>query len=136
MDLSTSRYAARDLVLQSGRVPIGITVGNPRWPLGYALACNLRELAPTRPMLGLPADVFEQAYRTRLDDLGVEAVCTLLQRCCDEASNDRAILLCFEDLSRPGTSCHRRLFANWWEGATGQEVPELKWDVSQESFFQ
>jgi hypothetical protein len=70
VDLATSRYAAKDLILQSGRVPVGITVGNPRWPLGYQLACNLRLLAPTRPMLGLPTDVFEQIYRARLDDLG------------------------------------------------------------------
>ena len=107
----TSRYAARDLILRSGRVPIGITVGNPRWPLGYVLACNLRALAPTRSMLGLPTDVFEQIYRARLDDLGVEAIRALLQRCCDDAGNDRLVLLCFEDVDQPGKSCHRRMLA-------------------------
>ena len=135
MDLATSRYAARDLILQSGRVPIGITVGNPRWPLGYQLACNLRALAPTRTMLGLPTDVFEQTYRGRLDDLGVEAIRTLLQRCCDEAGNDRLLLVCFEDLSKPGTSCHRRVFADWWREHTGEFVPELQPDVRQEQLF-
>lgn len=135
MDLATSRYAARDLILQSGRVPIGITVGNPRWPLGYALACNLRALAPTRSMLGLPADVFEQIYRARLDDLGVDAIRSLLQRCCDDAGNDRLAVLCFEDLGKPGTSCHRRMLASWWEEKTGEDVPELEPDVRQGQLF-
>jgi hypothetical protein len=135
VDLATSRYAAKDIILRSGRVPIGITVGNPRWPLGYALAGNLRALAPTRSMLGLPMDVFEEIYRARLDDLGVEAIRALLQRCCDDASNDRLALLCFEDLGKPGASCHRRIFAAWWQEATGAEVPELHPDVRQEALF-
>ncbi|MGO9582193.1 MAG: hypothetical protein ACLP36_05235, partial [Acidimicrobiales bacterium] len=109
--------------------------GNPRWPLGYQLACNLRALAPTRSMFGLPTDVFEQAYRARLDDLGVDAIRTLLQRCCDDAGNDRLALLCFEDLGKAGTSCHRRMFAAWWHEATGEEVTELKPGVLQEPLF-
>ena len=126
MDLATSQYAARDLILRSWRVPIGITVGNPRWPLGYVLACNLRALAPTRSMLGLPTDVFEQIYRARLDNLGVEAIRALLQRCCDDASNDRLVLLCFEDVDQPGKSCHRQMLATWWQEHTGDVVPELE----------
>jgi len=135
VNLATSRYASRDLVLQSGRVPIGITVGNPRWPLGYQLACNLRALAPTRSMLGLPTDIFEQTYRARLDDLGVEAIRALLQRCCYEAGNDRLCLLCFENLDEPGKSCHRRMFAAWWQEHIGEVVPELEPDVRQGKLF-
>ena len=135
MDLATSRYAAKDLILQSGRVPVGITVGNPRWPLGYQLACNLRLLAPTRPMLGLPTDVFEQIYRARLDDLGAEAIRALLQRCCDDAGNDRLTLLCYENLDEPGKSCHRRMFAAWYQAHTGESVPELEPAVRQERLF-
>ena len=137
MDLATSRYAARDLILQSARVPVGITVGNPRWPLGYQLACNLRALAPTRSMLGLPTDIFEQTYRARLDDLGVEAIRALLQTCCDDVGNERLLLLCFENLDgEPGKSCHRRMFATWWTEHTGAVVPELEPDVRQEQLFQ
>lgn len=136
MDLATSRYAARDLILQSGRVPVGMTVGNPRWPLGYVLAGNLRALAPTRSMFGLPKEIFEQTYRARLDDLGVEAIRTLLQRCCDEAGNDRLCLLCFENLDEPGKSCHRRMFAHWWQGRTSESVPELQPDGRQTRLFE
>jgi hypothetical protein len=135
VDLATSRYATRDLILRSGRVPIGITVGNPRWPLGYQLACNLRPLAPARSMLGLPTDVFEQIYRARLDDLGVEAIRALLQRCCDDAGNDRLVLLCFEDVDQPGKSCHRQMLATWWQEHTGDVVPELEPDVHQGQLF-
>jgi hypothetical protein len=103
--------------------------------LGYVLAGNLRALAPTRSMLGLPTDVFEQTYRARLDDLGIEAIRTLLQRCCDDAGNDRLVLLCFEDVDQPGKSCHRRQLAAWWAEETGDVVPKLEPDVRQEQLF-
>ena len=135
IDLATSRYGAKDLILQSGRIPIRITVGQPRWPLGYALAYTVRELAPTRPMLGLSTDIFEQTYRARLNDLGVEAIRALLQRCCDDSGNDRLVVLCFENVDEPGKSCHRRMLATLWQEQTGQGVPELQPDVRQEQLF-
>jgi hypothetical protein len=135
VDLATSRYAARSVILQSGRLPIGITLGNPRWPLGYALVCNIRALAPTRAMFGLPSDVFEQTYWARLDELGVDAIRTLLQERCHDAGNNRLVLLCFEDLHEPGKSCHRRIFASWWQEKTGEVVPELEPDVRQSRLF-
>jgi len=87
-------------------------------------------------MLGLPTDVFEEIYRARLDDLGVDAIRALLQRCCDDAGNDRPLLLCFENLDEPGKSCHRRMFATWWTENTSEAVPELEPDVRQEQLFQ
>ena len=48
----TSRYQ-NAAIASSGLVPIGITLGNPRFRLGYALAANLRQLAPTRAMFHL-----------------------------------------------------------------------------------
>lgn len=65
----------------------------------------------------------------------MEAIRALLQRCCDDAGNDRLVLLCFEDVDQPGKSCHRRMLATWWQEHTGDVVPELESDVRQEQLF-
>ena len=137
MNLATSRYQAADLILRSGRVPVGITYGNPRWPLPYKLAGNFRQLAPSKDMFGMEDRcMFEEAYRDKLDRLGVAGVTKLLQKVVDATGNDRLCLLCFEDLTKPGLWCHRRLFANWWLEKTGEDVPELEPAVRQERLFQ
>ena len=51
------------------------------------------------------------------------------------ANNERLVLLCYEDLTKPGLRCHRRLFANWWCENTGDVVPELEPNVRQEQLF-
>ena len=43
--LATSRYQASELILVSGLVPVGISVGRPKFPLGYT-PVYMRELAP------------------------------------------------------------------------------------------
>ena len=65
----------------------------------------------------------------------MEAIRALLQRCCDHAGNDRLLLICFENLDEAGKSCHRRMFATWWQEHTGEVVPELEPDVRQEQLF-
>jgi hypothetical protein len=40
-------------------------------------------------------------------------------------------LLCYEDLSEPGTFCHRRMFAEWWSERTGEKVEELGGPIAQ-----
>jgi hypothetical protein len=75
-------------------------------------------------------------YRDRLDDLGVEGVCDLLTMCVERGNNERLCLLCYEDLTKPGLRCHRRLFANWWTEHTGEAVPELQPDICQNRLFE
>jgi hypothetical protein len=75
-------------------------------------------------------------YRSRLDDLGVDEVRRLLTDCAERANNDRLTLLCFEDLTKPGQRCHRRLFATWWQESTGEVVFELERDVRQNRLFE
>src|ERR1022692_1410154 len=112
MDLATSRYQAANLIEASGRAAVGITRGYSRWKLPYPVITNLRQLAPTREMLAIgDACTFDKMYRDRLDDLGVDEVRKLLNDCAERANNKRLVLLCFEDLTKPGLRCHRRLFA-------------------------
>jgi hypothetical protein len=136
MDLATSRYQAADLIEASGRAAIGITFGYPRFKLRYPLIANLRQLAPTREMIQVDdAHLFEEMYRNRLDDLGVGGVHSLLTTCAERANNERLAILCYEDLTKPGMRCHRRLFAAWWEVNTGESVPELEPEVRQGQLF-
>ena len=136
MDLATSRYQAADLIEASGRAAVGITLGYPRFKLRYPLIANLRQLAPTREMIQVDdAHLFEEMYRNRLDDLGVGGVRELLTMCVERANNERLAILCYEDLTKPGMRCHRRLFSAWWEVNTGESVPELQPDVRQEQLF-
>ena len=53
--LYTSRYQARSLILASGAVPVGITVGTPRFKTGYKYRM-LKDLAPDRWMLQAPEE--------------------------------------------------------------------------------
>jgi len=136
MDLATSRYQAADLIEASGRAAVGITLGYPRWKLRYPLIANLRQLAPTREIIRIEdADVFEEMYRSRLDDVGLDEVARLLTDCAERANNERLVLLCFEDLTKPDLRCHRRLFSAWWHKNMGEDVPELESDVRQEQLF-
>jgi hypothetical protein len=79
--------------------------------------------------------LFEELYRNRLDDLGVGEVRALLTMCVERANNERLVMLCYEDLTKPGLRCHRRLFAAWWLENTGEFVPELEPAVRQGQLF-
>jgi hypothetical protein len=136
VNLATSRYQSADLIEASGRAAVGITLGYPRWKLRYPVVANLRQLAPTREIIGIEdAHLFEELYRNRLDDLGVGEVRALLTMCVERANNERLVMLCYEDLTKPGLRCHRRLFAAWWLENTGEFVPELEPAVRQGQLF-
>ena len=136
MDLATSRYQAADLIKTSGRAAVGITLWYPRWKLRYPLVANLRQLAPTREIIQVgDASIFEEMYRQRLDDLGIGGVHELLAMCVQRANNERLALVCYEDLTKPGLRCHRRMFAAWYQEHTGESVPELEPEVRQEQLF-
>jgi hypothetical protein len=136
MDLATSRYQAADLIEASGRAAVGITLWYPRWKLRYPLVANLRQLAPTREIIHVgDASIFEEMYRQRLDDLGIGGVHELLVMCVQRANNERLALACYEDLTKPGLGCHRRMFAAWYQEHTGESVPELEPAVRQEQLF-
>jgi hypothetical protein len=123
MKIATSRYQARERILESGLAPVGATVGNPRFKLGYELAGRCGMIAPYG-LLGrdLTEEEFEAGFRARLERFGVDEIRAKLE----ELAGDRpgVVLLCFEDV-HAGEACHRRVFADWWREQTGEEVPEL-----------
>jgi hypothetical protein len=122
--LVTGRYQLNEF---GGRLPIGITRRLPRWKLPYALAATVMEAAPTAAQLKISGDAeFTRSYRARLDEFGVGHFRRVFSEIARKHDKLSLALLCYEDLTKPGEFCHRRVFAQWWQEQTGQEVPELQ----------
>lgn len=103
-------------------VKVRITLGKPRFPLGYRYV-EMKELAPDGWMFHLEGDEFRRKYRQKLDDIGIEWLKVRFEEIRRSENRDEFALLCFEP---PGEHCHRRDFAGWWEEKTGQTVAELE----------
>lgn len=123
--LATSRFHAREVVQRSGLVPVGIVVSPPRWALGYQLAGNVTLLAPVGLLDVEAAEEFAARYRERLEAVGVAPIERILRGFAEAFDAPGCVLLCYENLEKPGEWCHRRVFAEWWQERTGAEVPEL-----------
>jgi len=124
MRLATARYFDAKAIKESGLSPVASTVGFPKFPLGYDFAGLSPHIAP-RGIFGrdLTEAAFRKQYRKRLDSFGPTRIMALLEAIADAEGTEGVVLLCFCDLEKG--YCHRRLFAEWWEQSTGQEVPEL-----------
>ncbi|MEU4028044.1 hypothetical protein [Streptomyces anulatus] len=106
-------------------VPVRITLGGVRFKLPYSLTHSVRELAPRRNYLHKSEPEFTAAFRSDLDQLGPDRIAARLRQIAEAEGDHRLVLLCFEDLAKPGLWCHRRTFAAWWKDRTGDEVREL-----------
>ena len=123
----TARY--RNVALLSGRyAPVRITLGTPRFRLGYTLVGEIRDLAPPRALFHIETrEEFEPRYREHLDRIGVEAIVAQLAALHQRTGQDLA-LLCFERVDQ-GDWCHRLCFSAWWKDRTGiviEELPEVE----------
>lgn len=121
-ELFTCRYQGFEPAMGT---PVRITLSAPRWTLPYALEHQVREAAPSREYFGSPRPDFERAYRAQLDSFGVDFFGPRFQEVAVAGRDLRLVLLCFEDLAKPGEWCHRRMFATWWREQAGAQVREL-----------
>lgn len=111
-------------------IPVRITVGNPRFKLGYELRHKIKEAAPDaytlkwddKPRFRL--HLIRKFNKTGVDEFRrmFADIAAAEDTTLDETT---VVLLCFEDLGKPGLWCHRTMFAEWWTGETGELVPEL-----------
>ncbi|MFF7586721.1 DUF488 family protein [Kitasatospora purpeofusca] len=106
-------------------VPVRITRGAPRFRLPYQLLHTVAELAPGAAYFNRPQPEFTAAYRADLAALGAHRIAERLGAIAEQEREQRLVLLCFEDLAKPNEWCHRRIFAEWWLEATGDQVREL-----------
>jgi hypothetical protein len=124
LKLATSRYQERDLIIASGLAPVRITLGAPKFDLGYELAGEIPELAPSRRIFGLPWEHFEPAYLEQLEHVDWPDIERRLGAIVASRGAPGGVMLCFENVLA-GEHCHRRLVAEWIEDQTGLVVPEL-----------
>lgn len=120
----TSRYSNPEL--RSGKyTAVRISLGTPKWPLGYVIESHIPMLMPAGIFgkYDSDPDAFRVAYYQILEKAGVNKIRNALARY--EIYGKDVVLLCYEDIRKPGNYCHRTMFADWWKIKTGQEIPEL-----------
>lgn len=101
---------ARWKLIPADLTPVAISAGVPRWYRGR----RMPELAPSRELLNNRDADFETEYRRLLKRLRPKRIAKQL--------GYQTVLLCWE---APGFRCHRRIVADWLEGALDVRVPEL-----------
>ena len=105
--------------------PVRISAGNPRYPLPYVVKDKAAILAPPYRILKLnDQEEYRRIYFEQLDGHGVRKIYSVLKSLAEPGKE--IVLLCFEDIRKPGQWCHRRMFAEWWEAKTGRKVEELE----------
>jgi len=126
MAIWVSRYSNKEL-RKGNYYPVGISLGTPKWPLGYEVREQCYSLAPKGFMLNLEKDEYREAYFQKLDDLGREKIFGIVSRLDEKAraENKELVLLCYEDVRNPDEWCHRTMFAEWWGINVGEVIEEL-----------
>lgn len=126
MAIYTSRYSNKEL--QSDKYyPVGISLGTPKFSLGYELRGHCYSLAPKGYMFNLEPEPFKEAYYKKLYNIGSEKIKDMVIR-FDKAAQQEGkelVLLCYEDIRIPSDWCHRSVFADWWAENTGEIIEEL-----------
>lgn len=108
------------------------SIGAPRFPLKYSLAGNMSALYPPRHVFqlaqrGCTEAEYTKAYVQHLSATfpTIEVIRDYLRGYATQHQGRALVLLCFCDITQPGAFCHRRIFADWYEGFTGDSIPEL-----------
>jgi len=104
-------------------VLVQASVGRPRF---FKHAMEVAEILAPWGILGTTDDkeAYRRLYLARMDDHREEVIQTILdiQR---RHPGQRVVILCYENIRKPGQWCHRRIFAEWWLKNTGETVDEL-----------
>lgn len=117
-----SRYSNKEL--QTGKyTAVRISVGTPRWSLGYKLDDAIHELMPYKSLKIEDKEQSRQAYYSHLASVGVDKIAARLKAL--EAKGKPVVLLCYEDIRKSDNWCHRTFFAEWWFEQTGVKIEEL-----------
>ena len=125
MAIYTSRFS-NPVLRQECYTAVRISLGAPRWKLGYSLDGAIKDLMPVGLLGKYDEDMegFKKEYFKRLDCIGVDKIKRQLQP-LEHKGND-IVLLCYEDIRKgPNDWCHRVMFAEWWKLRTGELIEEL-----------
>ena len=126
MHVYTSRFQEKKLLMDGRLSPVRVTIGPPRFALGYDLDGVMPGLAPTNATFRLKGKPeFRDAYVAQLDELGPLWVLKALADRRAASGGRDIVLLCFEDVLLRQDVCHRRILADWLAANTGLIVSEL-----------
>lgn len=126
MAIWTSRYSNKELN-NDKYYCVGISLGKPRFKLGYRIESQCYSLAPKSYMLKMELESFKSAYCKKLEDIGTVRIISMVRQFENIAAQNgkELVLLCFEDVRIPSDWCHRTVFAEWWKKQTGESIEEL-----------
>lgn len=139
MTIYTARYANKALK-GGGYLAVRISNTAPKFKLAYPLAGHCGILMPALEDCFGPNrhnfEAFKANYLALLDARDLPAISAVVERirAAAEKAGRPAVLLCYEDIRKPGAFCHRRLFADWWREQTGEDIPELAEGDEEEGF--
>lgn len=126
MAIWVSRYSNKE-ISNDTHYPVGISIGRPRFRLGYELREQCYSLAPKGYMLSMDIEAFRRAYYGKLRDIGRDRIISMVKKLYEKARGEgkELVLLCFEDVRVEGDWCHRTIFAEWWAENVGEAIEEL-----------
>ena len=125
MTVYTSRYGNPEL--QTGEYyVIGITLGKPKFSLGYEENGHCYMLAPDKSMWGKSHEEFSRLYKKKLDGIGRDRIRNVLNGIMRSGNGKDVVLVCYEDVRKEGEFCHRIDFAEWVAENLSFDIIELK----------
>lgn len=117
-ELATARYGAWAPWMG---VPVATSIGQPKWMPGIE---QLQSAKPFQIFRKYETEFeFRVAYEARLEEHQAKLRNELVNLSA-RYPEQRLVLLCWEDLSKPNEWCHRRMLADWLE-RHDLPVPEL-----------
>lgn len=106
---------------------VGISLGTPKFPLGYTVEQQCYSLAPKGYMLRMELEKFTEEYYRKLEGIGNDKIINMVMRfeAMAAAKGKELVFLCYEDVRIPEDWCHRTVFAQWYCEQTGEIIKEL-----------
>lgn len=100
---------------------VSIARSEPRGtPGGYR---KYKALAPTREMLRMDYNRYRDLYFGEI--LRPLSPLKVVDDLRDLTGGAEPVLLCWEDITKPGQWCHRRMVAEWLQDRLGIDIPEI-----------
>lgn len=110
-------------------MPVRTSVGFPKWFSHPSVAWE--NTYPRYSWLHLPYDEYHAKYISKMNSIGADTLRQDLVFMAEtyekltHAAPERAVLLCFEKLSKAGAWCHRTILATYLEEHLGCTIVEL-----------
>lgn len=123
ISLATCSYSA---YRPSMGVAVRTSLGKPKF-FEYAFV-SLNLLMPKGNMLRMAYAQYHENYMNHLESnaLAIENAMIELN---EMYPNQTMVLMCFENVSKKDSWCHRTMFAKWWENRTGVKVHEISGQI-------